>query len=335
MGDTRLLINGNEYAIFSDLKLFDAIDTFSIGCTFTMPNKPENRQIVKPAHYETVQIFYHNHLIFSGQVFDVNVDDIKTVNLTGYSRSKHLENTQLSFANYPRTFIDVSLLTVMYDLIGDINFIDNRKNNKLVKIDKLEIKETENIADFLTKVCRDNNIVIAPNINNDGLQWLDNAKYIDVEPIKLHHALLFANFSISFKGSEMYSRVECLTSKTTKNEPTSIKALNKFVKHERVKVAIKSDDSTETNDDFLKRTNAKIFKDMFTFTIDYPKITDERGNLIRAGSVFELYNPAYYINKKIKMVIRNITYNLNDITCKFECSPLDLYTDNIKDFWNE
>lgn len=174
--DVALLINGREFAFWSELELHLSLDSYS-QLSFRAPFEParsEFRETFEPFSYKPLQVTLGGKPLFNGTLIGVNPKtdaDSRTVEVTGYSLPGVLHDCDAPGVSLPIVFRKMDLRAITKKLTEPFGIGVEFRDPPGSPFDLVRLACNESIQKFLANLAYQRGLVISNTEFGDVLFW--------------------------------------------------------------------------------------------------------------------------------------------------------------------
>jgi len=324
MARMSVFIENEEYKYFTNVSValkYDSVaSTFSISSNFI--GNESQRETLKPLTYKKVQIYVGEtidaNLILTGIILVhefTSKSEPDGVKISGYSLPGVLADCEIPTEVYPLQDNNKTLKEITQKIIKPfglklfVNQIAKFDANKV--IEQIAANETENAAQYITKMASQFNIIVGHSRRGKLLFTRVRAN----EPPLSNYVEGNGDYqavSMKVNGQAMHNRYTVLrqpsfTDATDANPEESVN--NSLVPIFRPKIKKQTVGDTDATPNAAKSARMRGLAAGVTFTIEVTTLLYQDGSIIKPNRIVTLTAPSIYIKDKISIFVKDVTLN--------------------------
>ncbi len=328
-----LVIDGKDMIAIPEINITRAVNGFSAVIDFELPNDQIIRDIIKPATYETIDAYFGNDILFSGNSLNLKADNPEKIMIAGKGTCGILTTSSIPLSAYPRTRYKTSLKSIANEFCDifsvSVDIDDNASDLANQKFPKIEIGFNQPVSEFLIELARQRNLILSETTTGTLRISLDSTEKKD--PIM---NLTDPKGLMSLDADRIFSDYSCLRSYTTKNKTnTANSKLDLPVYRQKTVEQTKRNDGSSK--DYLNGKVIETLLDSFAFNIAVPYVRTTDGDVLLEGEIITIQSDKHYIYEPTDFIILEITYKMmiGGKGSAISLFPLDWYLGTFTKFW--
>lgn len=355
-----IAINGTKFEWFNDftveLNYSTVASKFSFMALFESANT-EHRMLFKPFSYHDIEVYYAGNKILTGTILNQEFTTSSTkslVKVEGYSKCGVLEDCNLPKEAYPLSFDGLTYIEAFEKVVSffDIKITTEQEAKlELLKIaDKIEIGESETVADFITKICLDKGLIVTHNVSgeivitklkveNQPIQtFYDNEPTLSMKLAISGQSIYSKVYSLKEQGLDVEAVSEFDINKTIDNfGGGSVEDLVSFVKRNRSITYKVQNGSVEDLPKSNRKKIGSMIKNAVKLTIEANTVLFNNGTIFRPNNVIKVKSKDCYLFKETEFFIDSVVLKqgISADTATLTCVSLMSYNEeNVIDIFN-
>ena len=310
-----------------DLKYDSLASPFSFDFYFDPENK-DHAELACVSHYHEAILQHNGQNLLHGYIVqqDFNDSPVKELaSFSGYSLPGFLLECNSPQSCYPIQYDGLTLNQIATKLLKPFNLkmiIDPLVKDQMNRAyDKTSADPTESVADYLTSLANQRNIIISHNADGNVLFTLLKTKNIPV--LSFQEGLIVTHMQMSFKGQQLHSHITVIKQADSDGgNAGQYTIVNPFVpvaRSYRPKTLIQnSGDNISTKLAAQNALAAELRNVVLTISIDR---WDLNNQLIVPNSIITVLNKNLYLYKKTKFFVESVSYEGNSeaLTATLTC----------------
>lgn len=322
-----------------DLKYDSIASAFAFSFYFD-PNDPAQAELACVSHFHEAQVYYNDQLLINGYILSetfTSAPQKELVSFTGYSLPGALGDCQIPPSLYPLQSDGLSLRQIATRLLAPFKLkivVDDSVSSKMdIAYETTTAKETQTIADYLTELAAQRNIVLSHDPVGNLL--FTSAK-TNLTPIlsfdsSLGNSIPYTKMNMSFSGQQIHSEITVIkqASKDGGNagQATVINPYVPIVYRPKVIVQSSGDDNS-TQEAAMNALTEELKNISLTIETDRWEVD---GKLITPNNIITVVNPDLYLYKKVNWFIEQIKFvgDASKTTATLKCVIPEVYNNKM------
>lgn len=311
---------------------YDSIaSVFKFDCYFD-PENHDQEELFCVTHYHECIIEYNGLQFLHGYIISQGFRNSSTnqfAQFGGYTLTGVLEDCNISPDSYPLQYNGLSLAQIATKLLAPFKLktiIDPAVLSLMNQsYQETTAEPTDTIADYLTKLANQRNIIISHD--EYGRLLFTRIASSTLPVLNVEEGLIGTEMTMMFSGQSMHSHITVLRQADKDGGNAGQYTIqNRFVPivYRPKTITQNSGDNNSTKQAAQNALAAELKNVVLTIKIDRWMID---GKIIKPNSVISVLNKKLYIYKRTKFFIESVSYNGNseEHTAELTCVPMACY----------
>lgn len=297
-----------------DLK-YDSIASAFAFSFFFDPNDPAQAELACVSHFHEAQVYYNDELLITGYILSesfTSVSSKELVSFSGYSLTGVLGDCQIPPSLYPLQSDGLTLRQIANKLITPFKLkmvVDDSVSSKMdIAYEKTTAQETQSIADYLTELAAQRNIVLSHTAKGELLFTSAKTNLRPILHFDTDNSIPYTSMKMDFSGQGLHSEITVIKQASKKGgNAGQATVINPFVPIVyRPKVVVQSSgDDNQTQEAAMNALSEELKN--ITLTIETDR-WDVDGKIIQPNNIVSVINSEIYIYKKVNWFIESIKF---------------------------
>lgn len=320
-----------------DLKYDSIASAFAFSFYFD-PNDPAQAELACVSHFHEAQVYYNDELLINGYILSeafTSSPQKELVGFSGYSLPGVLGDCQIPPSLYPLQSDGLSLRQIANRLLVPFKLkmvVDDSVSSKMdIAYEKTTAKETQTIADYLTELAAQRNIVLSHDAAGNLLFTSAKTKLTPLLNFDSTNSIPYTKMSMSFSGQQIHSEITVIKQADkdggNAGQATVINPYVPIVYRPKVIVQSSGDDNS-TQEAAMNALTEELKNISLTIETDRWEVD---GKIIKPNNIISVTNPDLYLYKKANWFIESIKFvgDAQKTTATLKCVLPEVYNNKM------
>jgi len=326
VNDVSILIDGKDFAFWSDVEISLSIDSFAT-CKFRAPFEAERfefRDTFRPFTFKPLQVLLQGERLFTGTMVSVDPEeseDSSDVSVEGYALPAVLGDCMMPASALPLEFKNSTLKDIATQICEAFSLLTDVREDTGPPFEKVAFEVDSKPLNVLADLAKQRNLVISNTSLGELLLWksVTSAKPVanfDVRQGAQRTGYPIPKIKPSYSAQDYFSEVTGFVPARRRKEGSHWTGRNPWLNSRLRPMSFKMDD-TEKGDaeGAVKARIGRMFANMMTVDVqDIPSWRDPQGSLFKPNTLVTVTAPNAMIYNPTKFLVREVRFRQSEST---------------------